>query len=305
MKTPYETEPLFHKNLIDNLYDGVYFVDTNRRITYWNRGSERITGHSASDMVGKYCNDNILDHVTDEGRHLCIEGCPLLDTIQDGQPREAEVHLRHANGYRVPVVVRTSPIYNENHEIVGAVEIFSNNQSLFKMKRRLVELEEDAFRDPLTGLGNRRLLEVKINSALLEYHQHQIPFGLLFLDIDHFKQVNDTYGHQTGDVILQNTAQNLTRHLRNTDICGRWGGEEFIGLLYNVNIQSLSSIAEKLRHMIASSSINVNGGKISVTASIGAALARETDTLESIIERADQLMYQSKQGGRDRVTVGA
>jgi diguanylate cyclase (GGDEF)-like protein len=86
-------------------------------------------------------------------------------------------------------------------------------------------------------------------------------------------------------------------------VCGRWGGEEFIAILHDVNLKSLSQIAEKLRAMIASSTVNINGEEVSVTASIGAAIARQTDTMDSIIERADQLMYQSKQGGRNRVTL--
>jgi len=293
----------FHKSLLDNLYDGVYFVDRERLISYWNKGAERITGYSEGDMVGKFCYNNILDHVSDDGQHLCKKGCPLLATIQDGKPREAEVNLRHAEGYRVPVLVRTSPIYDDQNTVIGAVEVFSNNQSLSKMKRRVNELEKDIFHDPLTGAGNRKFLEIKINTAILEYNQHQIPFGLLFLDIDHFKTINDTYGHLEGDHVLRNTAKNLSGHLRGTDIYGRWGGEEFIALLYNINKESLSRITEKLCALIASSAITVNGEKISVSVSIGATLVRKTDTMTSIIERADQLMYQSKQNGRNQVTL--
>jgi diguanylate cyclase (GGDEF)-like protein/PAS domain S-box-containing protein len=301
-KTPPEHK--FHKSLIDNLYDGVYFVDIERKITYWNNGAERITGYPASAMVGRFCHDNILDHVTDDGCHLCTDGCPLLATIADSKPREAEVHLRHADGFRVPVLARTSPIHDENNQVVGAVEIFSNNQSLFKMKRRVDELEQAVFRDALTGIGNRKLLEIKINSALREYHEHQIPFGLLFLDIDRFKDVNDTHGHAQGDRVLQSTARNMAEHLRNTDLCGRWGGEEFIAVLYNVDSKSLTRIAKKLRTMIANSLVSIEGGRISVTVSIGATIVRADDTLETVVNRADHLMYQSKQNGRNRATVG-
>jgi len=302
MKTP-SIEDQFHKNLIDNLYDGVYFVDINRLITYWNKGAERITGYRAQDIIGQYCHANILDHVTDCGEHLCAEGCPLMATIKDGEPRESEVHLRHAEGHRVSVLVRTSPMYDSQNRIIGAVEVFSNNQSLFKMKRRVDELEKAVFRDVLTGMGNRKLLEIKINTAIQEYHLHQIPFGLLFIDIDHFKAINDTYGHLEGDRVLKNVAKSLAGHLRNTDMYGRWGGEEFIAILYDVDLKSLSSIAEKLNAMIASSSITCNEEKIFVTTSIGGALVQETDTMNSIIERADQRMYQSKQNGRNRVTL--
>ncbi len=296
-------ENQFHKDLIDNLYDGVYFVDENRLITYWNKGAERITGYLAEDVLGKFCHANILDHVDDDGKHLCMDGCPLLATIKDGEPRESEMHLRHANGHRVAVQVRCSPIIDAQNEIIGAVEVFSNNQSLFKMRRRVDELEKDLFRDALTQLGNRKLLEIKINSALQEYHEHGFSFGLLFIDIDHFKSINDTYGHQEGDRVLQTVGSSLLRQLRNTDVCGRWGGEEFVIILYDVNQNSLSQIAKKLHAMISSSVIIINRKKVRVTISIGAALVREADTMDSIIERADQLMYQSKQNGRNRITM--
>jgi len=293
----------FHKSLLDNLYDGVYFVDRSRLITYWNKGAERITGYGAQDVLGKFCHANILDHVTDDGSHLCANGCPLMATIQDGEPRESQVHLRHADGYRVPVLVRTTPMYDDQNRIIGAVEVFSNNQSLLKMKERVNELEKDVFFDAMTRVGNRKLLELKIGTALHEYHQENIPFGLLFLDVDNFKSINDTHGHDEGDRVLQGIAANLTCHLRGTDVCGRWGGEEFVVLLQNVNAESLAQIAEKLRALIASSVISIKEHKISVTVSTGAVLVREKDTLDSLIKRADRLMYRSKQGGRNRITL--
>jgi diguanylate cyclase (GGDEF)-like protein/PAS domain S-box-containing protein len=296
-------EENFHKSLIDNLYDGVYFVDTERLITYWNKGAERITGYPPEEVMGRYCHANILDHVTDAGQHLCKDGCPLMETIKDGKHRETEVYLRHASGHRVSVLVRTSPMYDEEQNIIGAVEVFSNNQSLFKMKRRVNELEKALFHDGLTDLGNRKFMQMKINTAINEFHQHEVPFGLLFIDIDNFKAINDTYGHQEGDRVLQHTASNLARHLRGTDVCGRWGGEEFVAVLYNINPKTIWLISEKIRAMIESSSIVINQEKISVTTSIGAAIVRDTDTMDEIVQRADHLMYRSKQGGRNKVTL--
>jgi len=292
----------FHKDLIDNLYDGVYFVDTERRIIYWNKGAERITGYLSEFVVGSFCHNNLLNHVTDSGKHLCEDGCPLLATLQDGKPREADVHLRHAEGHRVPVLVRVSPILDDDQNIVGAVEVFSNNLSLFQIRRKVTELERLALFDPLTGLSNRRVAETKVKSALLEFSQHQIPFGLLMMDADHFKNINDTYGHPAGDQALRVVAKNLTLHVRDTDICARWGGEEFLLILMNMDASRLTQTAEKLRTMIEQSLIQVDNQKFNLTVSLGATLVRTDDTYESLLERADRLLYKSKSDGRNRAS---
>jgi len=295
----------FYKSLMDNLYDGVYFVDLERRITYWNKGAERITGYKAEAVVGTLCNiNNLLNHVNDAGVNLCEAGCPLAASIQDGLPHEADVHLHHADGFRLPVLVRTSPIHDEHGQTIGAVEVFSNNQSLFKIRRKVDQLEHNILLDPLTGIGNRAYSEIKIKSAITEYRQHRISFGLLFLDVDHFKSVNDTFGHKAGDIALLNIAKTLGHNLRETDAYGRWGGEEFIVILQGVDSRTLVAVADKLRAMIGSSNFQVEGHDLHITTSIGATLVKAEDELDTLVARADGLMYQSKQNGRDRVTAG-
>lgn len=295
----------FHKHLIDNLYDGVYFVDNERRITYWNKGAERISGYPSTRVVGTFCNSNLLNHVTDNGKHLCEDGCPLLATLADGENREAEVHLRHAEGHRVPVLVRVSPIKDEQGSIVGAVEVFSNNQSLFSMRRKMTELERKALYDALTGLSNRGYAEARLHSMLDESRQHGVPFGVLMIDVDRFKSVNDTHGHAVGDQVLKTVARTFDLQLRTNDVCGRWGGEEFLVALMNMDETRLQVVAEKLRAMVEGSVIRVEGGDLSVTISLGATLAHHEDTLESLVERADKLLYRSKQNGRNCVTFEA
>ncbi|MCP4645400.1 MAG: PAS domain S-box protein, partial [bacterium] len=98
------------RNILDNLYDAVYFVDRDVGITYWNQAAERLTGFSASEVTGRKCSDAVLTHVDEQGHLLCVHGCPLQATMQDGSSREAEVFLHHKNGFRVPVAVRTSAI---------------------------------------------------------------------------------------------------------------------------------------------------------------------------------------------------
>lgn len=304
MKSKKEHDDQFFKELLENLYDGVYFVDRERKITYWNKGAERISGYSPERVMGSYCYDNLLQHVTENGVQLCHNNCPLKATIEDGRPREAEIYLRHADGFRVPVQVRTSPIRDKKGKITGAVEIFSNNQTLMKMKRRVSKLEQTVIYDPLTQIGNRKHIEVKINSALQEYQHMRFPFGIMFIDIDHFKAVNDTYGHIAGDKVLRAVANTLRHNLRETDTCGRWGGEEFLALVFNLDMEILNNIAEKLRSLVEQTTIESETCKVKVTISIGATLVRNGDTLESLIYRSDKLMYKSKANGRNCVSIG-
>ncbi len=303
MKTLKELKAEFFKNLLDNLYDGVYFVDRERKISYWNIGAERISGYLAREVVGRHCYDNLLQHITEGGKRLCLDGCPLQATIQDGQPREAEVYLRHAEGHRVPILVRTAPILDKHNRVIGAVEIFSNNQTLMKMRRRVSQLEQTVIYDPLTLIGNRKHIELQLKTALHEYQHNQIPFGVLFIDIDHFKAFNDRYGHLVGDKVLRAVANTLRINLRETDTCGRWGGEEFLAIVFNVNQALLYTIAEKLRFLVEQTSIQAAEKTLQVTISIGGTLSHSSDTLESLVDRADKLMYQSKISGRNRVTI--
>jgi diguanylate cyclase (GGDEF)-like protein/PAS domain S-box-containing protein len=294
----------FHAKLLDSISDGVYFVDLQRQITYWNRGAERLTGYSAGEAVGRHCPDNFLVHVDAAGHALCIDGCPLAGTIRDGRAREAEIFLRHKLGHRVPVSVKVAPITDQSGQVVGAVEVFSDATAKKKMERRVHELESMANRDGLTCLPNRRYTELKVKQALEEFQEFGKSFGLLMLDIDHFKQVNDLHGHDAGDAVLKVVSDTLVGSLRENDLVGRWGGEEFLLVLSNVNAHVLAGLAGRCRILIAESVVLRDQIRICVTASGGATLFKHGDSVQSAIKRADGLMYVSKASGRNRITVG-
>ncbi|RYD04991.1 hypothetical protein N752_11545 [Desulforamulus aquiferis] len=184
-------ENSFYKDLLDNLYDGVYFVDRDRRITYWNQGAERLTGYSSEEVLGKVCSDNILMHLNNECVLMCLDLCPVAETMIDGQKREAELYLHHKEGYRVPVLVRVAPIMKEG-QIVGAVEVFSDNSSKVSALERIDALKRAIYSDPLTGLANRTFIEISLTTNLQELQKYDYTFGLMFLDVDKFKTVNDS-----------------------------------------------------------------------------------------------------------------
>ncbi|HSL45905.1 MAG TPA: sensor domain-containing diguanylate cyclase [Anaerolineales bacterium] len=295
----------FYKEIIDNLYDGIYFVDRERVITYWNKGAERITGYSAAQTVGRSCRDNLLNHVTANGLELCMSNCPLAAVMEDGREREAEVFLHHADGHRLPVAIRATALRDDKGHIIGAIESFSNNNRLIDTRHQLRELRQAALTDALTGTGNRRHLEGRMSAVIAEHHNNQSVAGLLFMDVDHFKQVNDSYGHNIGDDVLRMVANTIRYALRATDTVGRWGGEEFIAILYDVQDKGdLQSAAEKIRTLVEYSRLDVDTRGLAVTISIGGTLLRTGDTPQSLVQRADELMYRSKQAGRNRVTIG-
>lgn len=295
----------FYKDIIDNLYDGVYFVDRDRVIIYWNKGAERITGYSAEQTLGRACRDNLLNHVTANGVPLCLNNCPLAGVMEDGREREAEVFVHHADGHRIPIVIRATAMRDETGHIIGAVESFSSNANVIETRSKLRQMRRAATTDLLTGAGNRMQLEGRLNAVIAEYQHTQSPSGLLFMDVDHFKQFNDTYGHNIGDDVLRMVAKTIRYAIRNTDTVGRWGGEEFIAILYDLpDLNALMGPAEKVRALVEHSRLDLNDKHLSVTLSIGGTLLQPGDTAASLVERADRLMYQSKKAGRNRVTVG-
>jgi diguanylate cyclase (GGDEF)-like protein/PAS domain S-box-containing protein len=293
-----------HAALLENLFDGVYYVDRDRRISFWNKAAERITGYPKSEVVGSCCADNILCHLDHEGRSLCVEGCPLVATMRDGHGREATVYLHHKQGHRVPVSVRTSPVRDEAGAIVGAVEIFSDNSSHLQILRELETLRHDVYVDRLTSVGNRRHGEVSLHTRAYEWQTFGVPFGVIFLDIDHFKRFNDTYGHATGDAVLAMVGKIMVNLVRRSDTVSRWGGEEFVAILPSITAEVLGRVAERLRVFIEQSFIMVENEKLQVTASLGVTLATSDDTPSTILHRVDALMYSSKMAGRNRVTMG-
>ena len=294
----------FYMSLLDNIDDGIYFTDCDRRITYWNKGAERITGYAAAAVTGTRCADNILVHVDEKGEQLCLNRCPLTETIASGRQQDADVYLRHKDGHRVPVRVRVTPLRDVAGKITGGVEVFTDNTAREALLHRLGQLQKMALYDALTELGNRRHGEASLRSHLDELQRYGWPFAVLFLDIDYFKPVNDKHGHPVGDRVLRMVARTLRDNVRSFDVVARWGGDEMLVILINVTRAQLEAIAGKLRLLVEQSALQMEMEKVGVTISIGGTPAHIGDTVETLMERADALMFESKRAGRNRVTLG-
>ncbi|MDC7247426.1 MAG: sensor domain-containing diguanylate cyclase [Sphaerochaetaceae bacterium] len=293
-----------YENLLNNLHEGLYIVDREMKITYWNDAAEQITGFSKEQVEQHRCSDNILRHVDADGINLCENGCPLHATIFDRKKREASLFLHHKEGYRVPVSVRTSYITDDRGNVTHGIELFTDLSGKEQTELRIRELERLALLDTLTQLANREFLMKEFSARFSEKRKYLIPFGVMFIDIDHFKVFNDKYGHNTGDQILKMVSDTLSANTRPFDIFGRWGGEEFIGIIKNTDIEYLRQLSRQVRILIEQAFILKDETQLHCTVSVGATLALPDDTAESLINRADTLMYESKKNGRNMVTVG-
>ena len=292
-----------YEKIIENLYDGLYFVNRDRVVTYWNKAAERISGFSAEEVIGKACADNILTHVDAEGKYLCGNRCPVAATMCDGIPREAELYLHHKAGHRVPVSVRASTLTDEANNIIGGIELFTDISNRSANELRLKELEKLAMLDSLTQLANRNYIQLELHTRFEEMKRFGVPSGALFMDIDHFKKFNDEHGHDAGDAVLKFVSNTLVENCRPFDLYGRWGGEEFIGIIRNVDKQGLANAGNRARSLVAGSYLDYGNKTLKVTLSVGATLIRESDSEESLLKRADALLYQSKSAGRNCLTI--
>jgi diguanylate cyclase (GGDEF)-like protein len=173
--------------------------------------------------------------------------------------------------------------------------------------RRMAHLERENITDPLIGIFNRRYLDRRLGEEIARAKRHAIPLSILMLDIDNFKRVNDTYGHQAGDLVLAHVGKLLLEAVRESDVVARYGGEELLVIAPNTPDPLAVTLAERIRHQTETHPLvldSVSGKQIQITVSIGvAALDGNTKTLQKLVQHADEALYRAKQEGRNRVVV--
>ena len=206
-----------------------------------------------------------------------LRGNPLLRELE----RLGEAHIRLLR--RLEKITRISDGFQ--------VQLKGVNESLQRASRT----------DPLTGLPNRRAMVEELQAEIARAVREGTPMAVLMADVDHFKKVNDTYGHEAGDRVLQGMAKALTQALRAYDVCARWGGEEFLVLLPATDRTGALEVGEKLRKAVAALVIPLGEAQVSIGLSVGAALLDPSETMDTLLNRADSAMYEAKRQGRDRV----
>lgn len=277
-----------YKNILDNLYEGVYFVDENRVITYWNKGAERISGYKAEEVIGSKCSNNILKHVDDKGCNLCEGVCPLLASMKNGKPREKNVYMLHKEGHRLPVVVRAMPLYDDVGNVLGSVEIFVDNTKQIQQEDKMRQLAKLAFNDELTGINNKRYGEMKLAARIAEVKAQSIDAAVLVIELRQILQGSVVYGADIDSDTLMVVSKTLQGNMPEGDTICRWGKNSFLLVLRNYRKSTLLLFADKLKSLINQSkfSSSFKGEKLYVA--IGGTEIKGIDKVEGITERAQR-----------------
>lgn len=286
--------------LLMGLGEGVYGVDLKGRATFINPAALRMLGLDADQVLG-HDQHLLFHHHHADGDPYPHTDCPITLTMTDGQTRHTEEEwFWRSDGSGFPVALTVTPLL-KNGIRVGAVVAFQDISERQELARQLRLL---ASTDSLTGTHNRRHFLHLLTQELMRYQRYNEPAALLMLDLDHFKHVNDQFGHATGDKVLKAFTACALRMLRRSDQLGRLGGEEFAILLPDTDSQGAHELAERLRHAVEEDEVASDSGNIRYSVSIGIALFHHDDgSADSILARADHALYRAKHAGRNRVEM--
>lgn len=287
------------RGLLTALGEGIYGVDGEGRCTFINPAALTMLGFSADEVVGRNQHE-LFHHHREDGATYPGPECPIFLTLQDRKTRIVDDWFWRKDGSGFPVTLTTAPM-GEGGRQGGAVVVFRDLSERRQLER---QLRKEATTDPLTGVANRRLFLERMHMELERFRRFAEPTVLLMADLDHFKRINDTYGHAAGDAVLRHFASLAGRSLRRIDLVGRLGGEEFGILLPGASASSAMHFAERFRRQVAEEPAITGNGPIAFSISIGVAEFDDDDVVaDAILARADAALYQAKEGGRNAVAL--
>lgn len=282
------TSPGTYKILIENLEDhAIFIMDPEGLIQTWNVGAEMQLGYESKEVVGKHF--SLI--FTKEDIKLNIPEGELEIAGKEGRCRDDRKHVRK-DGVELWVNGVVTTIRDESGELIGYSKVLNDISDRVAAEETI---RHQAMHDMLTGLPNRKLMNDFLTTNLAAAEEDQYKFAVLFIDMDGFKNINDTYGHEVGDMLLENVALRLASTVRREDMVARFGGDEFIIILRGA--QEAEGLADKIALSLLAP-ISLNGIDIKITASIGIALYPDDGTnAQSLIKAADKALYRVKKKG--------
>jgi diguanylate cyclase (GGDEF)-like protein/PAS domain S-box-containing protein len=274
--------------------DGLCVVDMGKRVTRINDAFSLMIGVKQHEVEGRQCHELLKNS-------LCqTEFCPLEHVKRTGSAVEHEIKIDGLGLQGRFYIVTGNPLYGLSGEIVGVVESYKDITERNEMELKLKHL---ATIDALTGAYNRRYFMEMAEKDLTRFRRYSFPLSLIMFDLDHFKNINDTFGHGGGDLVLSKTGKLSREHLRESDFLGRLGGEEFGIILVECDLAGAEDVAQRLRESFENTAVRQDGQTINFTASFGVAELRNGEDLSQLMARTDRALYEAKNTGRDRVSL--
>jgi diguanylate cyclase (GGDEF)-like protein/PAS domain S-box-containing protein len=293
-------DSMFQIKLLDTMYDAVIFVDTAGRILQWNRGAERLTGITGASIQGQMWHPLLLAMTDEKGTAIAEPDCPVLTAIRSGVQSLRRLTILGRRQQGVAVDSHAIPVIDQKGVTHGAVLVFHDASSETSLEQRCQSLHEKATKDPLTQVANRAEFD-RVHETFVDAHQQQqVPCSMLMCDLDRFKTVNDTYGHQAGDDVIKSLASLLKSSCRPGDLVARYGGEEFVVLCADCDNATAVRRAKQICLALSQISQPKMGGR-SITVSIGVTEVQPGDTPETMLRRADRALLMAKDSGRNTV----
>jgi len=293
-------QPMFERKLIEAMQDGVVFVDPQAKICLWNRGAQRLTGVSSGAATGHCLTPSLLELSDLEGRRISDDDCPVAKVLETRTQVRRRLLIMGRLGSPLAVDLHAVPVQSEDGTLHGATVVLHNAESEASLELKCEELHVETTKDPLTRVANRAEFDRMLALFIESHSKSELPCSLIMLDIDRFKNINDTYGHQAGDEAIITLANLLSGMSRSDDLVARYGGEEFVVLCADCDNPDAARRAEQFRRKLSQIQHACLGNR-NFTASFGVTELQAGDTPESMLRRADRAMLMAKEQGRNQV----
>jgi diguanylate cyclase (GGDEF)-like protein/PAS domain S-box-containing protein len=293
-------EGLFQRKLLENMYDAVVFINCNMQITLWNRAAERLTGIAGATVLERTWSPVLIGMRDENESSQSTCECPVAYAMETGVQSLRRLLVANRNNQPVAVDVHTVPIVGPDGFTRGAAMILHDASGEASLEERCQSLQERATKDPLTEVANRAVFDRAHQSFVKAHLERQVPCSTIICDIDHFKSINDTFGHQAGDAVLKSFAHLLKSECRPGDLVARYGGEEFVVLCADCTNAAAARRADEMRKMIAELAQPALSGQ-AITVSFGVTEIQAGDTADSMLRRADRALLEAKRLGRNMV----